>query len=122
VAQSLRRAAPRTHRRRRAGARLRRPEALVALAPQLDDVYDEQTLAKLDAWSSSPSAPLRARRRVAAAAFVGAIGLGLREVLEVRPRAPVIEEIEAWDADRGEPVRLLWVPGDQRATVALVRA
>ncbi len=88
---------------------------------QLDDLYDEATLAKLDAWSPATPAPLRARRRFAAGAFVAAIGLGLQEVLEVRPRSPVIEEIEAWDADRAEPVRLLWVPGDPRATVALVR-
>ena len=90
----------------------------------LEEVYDPETVARLDAWARRTAdrvadAPLPVRQRAAATVLVGAIGLGLQAVLEPQKVAPVIEEVDASRLDRGEPVRLLWT-GDPRTTVALV--
>jgi hypothetical protein len=93
-------------------------------APAIEEVYDPQTVARLDAWarreaSRVEDAPLAVRERATASVFVAAIGLGLQEVLEPRKATPVIEEVDADPVEAGEPVRLLWT-GEPRSTVALV--
>jgi hypothetical protein len=93
--------------------------------PPIEQVYDTETLDRLDAWARRETArvadePLPARTRAAASVFVAAVGLGIQEVLEPRKQAPVFEEVDADGLDRGEAVRLLWT-GEPRTTVALVR-
>jgi hypothetical protein len=93
--------------------------------PVIEELYDPETVDRLDAWAHREAervqdAPLPVRTRVAATALVGAIGLGIQEVLEPRKLAPVIEEVDADGQDLGEAVRLLWT-GEPRTTVALVR-
>jgi hypothetical protein len=86
----------------------------------LEDDYDEGTLARLDAWAPRRPAAPRMGHRLAAGAFIAAIGLGLQEVLEDRPSEPVVEEIDAWDDDPTVPVRLLWIADNPQATIALI--
>ena len=93
-------------------------------APQIEEVYDPDTVARLDAWARRTAervegAPLPVRQRAASTVFVGAIGLGIQTVLEPEKAAPIIEEVDATRLDAGEPVRLLWT-GEPRTTVALV--
>jgi hypothetical protein len=94
-------------------------------APRIEELYDGETVARLDACARREvarveGAPLPVRTRAAASVFVAAVGLGLQEVLEPRKEAPVIEEVDADGLDAGEVVRLLWT-GEPRTTVALVR-
>ncbi len=92
---------------------------------QLEDVYDDETVARLDAWARREAArvadaPLPVRRRAAGLVLVTAIGLGLQAVLEPERSHPIVEEVDANGLDTGERVRLLWT-GHPRTTVALVR-
>lgn len=91
---------------------------------RLDDVYDGETLARLDAWVGREvervaAAPLPVRRRAAGLVLVTAIGLGIQAVVEPHRRQPIVEEVDADGLDHGERVRVRWT-GEPRTTVALV--
>jgi hypothetical protein len=92
---------------------------------ELDDLYDERTLARFD-----PHAPRRVPAEVArgwrnglgAGAIVTTAMLGVRDASEPERRDPVIEEI---DLDRfvdpDAPVVYHHVAGAPKASVAVVR-
>lgn len=92
--------------------------------PEVDEVYDDDTVARLDAWArreaervSGSSLPVR--RHAAGAVFVASLGLGLQTVLEPEKRTPVVEEVDVDGLDAGGRVRLRW-SHEPRRTVALV--
>ena len=92
--------------------------------PSLEDLYDPATLAVIDGWSSVTRTvePVPAWRRAAAAgALTTALATGVREALEDEAEDPVVEIDRAPERTRLEPVTLYFVPGEPRATVALVR-
>lgn len=94
-------------------------------APSLDELYDDGTVARLEAWARREAervegAALPVRRRAVAGVVVAAIGLGIQEVLEARRPVPVIEEVDADGLDAGLRLRLRWT-GDPHTTVALYR-
>lgn len=90
---------------------------------ELRDVYDEATVVLLDAWLAPPAARARGwRKGTAAGMVVTALALGVQQVLEPEQRDPIVEEIELDAADHHQPVTVLLVPGNPRATVALVRS
>jgi hypothetical protein len=91
----------------------------------IEELYDPETVERLDAWARRQAdrlvdEPLPVRQRVAATALIGAIGLGIQEVLEPQKLELIIEEVDADGHDIAESVRLLWT-GEPRSTVALVR-
>ena len=93
-------------------------------AARLEDVYDDETVSRLDAWARREAervadAPLPVRRRAAGIVLVTALGLGLQAVLEPDRSEPIVEEVDADGLDTGERVRLLWT-GFPRTTIALV--
>jgi hypothetical protein len=96
------------------------------MAPHADhfgDLYDDDTVAAIDAWRIGPGLePVRGLRgRVAAAAVVAAGLTGVRDVFE-EDTEPVIEELRIHDASVArEAVTLLFVPNDPSGTVAFVR-
>jgi hypothetical protein len=71
------------------------------VGPDFEDVYDDDTLRRLDPPAASPVRPTTGRHRLASAALVGVLW-GAADALEDRPREPVVEE--APDPGR-EPVR-----------------
>jgi hypothetical protein len=94
-------------------------------ATRLEDDYDTETVARLDAWARREAeriadAPLPVRRRAAGIVLVTALGLGLQAVLEPDRSDPIVEEVDVGGLDTGERIRLLWT-GFPRTTVALVR-
>jgi hypothetical protein len=96
------------------------------MAPHADhfaDLYDDATVAAIDAWrigrGLEPARGLRGR--VAAAAVVAAGLAGVRDVFEEDTEG-VIEELRTHDAFVArEAVTLLFVPNDPSGTVAVVR-
>jgi hypothetical protein len=97
--------------------------------PELDEVYDDETLAALDRRAHRPQ-PRRALPRgrpgvlgrgLSAGAVLTAVALGLRDALESRRRVEIFE-VDPWH--RHEPrhwVRLRF-DRDPRRTVAYVRS
>lgn len=101
-----------------------------APVPDLDEVYDDATLAALDAWGRrggpAPPPPATAsgsgwRRGAATGALVTGLVLGLREVLEDEVDDETVLEMEAPGADPGAAVVVHLVPFDPAASVAVVR-
>jgi len=96
------------------------------MAPHADhfgDLYDDDTVAAIDAWrigrGLEPARGLRGR--VAAAAVVAAGLTGVRDVFE-EDTEPVVEELRIHDTlVAREAVTLLFVPNDPSGTVAVVR-
>jgi hypothetical protein len=99
--------------------------------PDLSEVYDEATLAALDAWGR-PAAerpgdarqvgPVRPLRQGAAAgAVITGLVLGLRDVLEGEREDAVVLEEDAPGPDPGQAVVVHLVPFDPAASVAVVR-
>ncbi len=101
--------------------------------PALEDVYDEATIAALDAGvepeRSEPGAadegtPVAAagwRGSLAGGAVLAGIALGLREVLDHEPDAgAMIEVVRDTGAQPVDGVTLCFVPDDPQATVAIV--
>jgi hypothetical protein len=89
---------------------------------ELEDVYDDETLARIDAPADEPGArPVgKARRRSAAGAVAAAMMMGLREVFDP-PTDVEIEQVDPWTGGGSNPwVRVHYDP-DPRHTVAEVR-
>lgn len=101
--------------------------------PDLAEVYDEATLAALDAWGRpAPSrtadrpAPSReatrpVRRGAATGALLTGLALGLRDVFEDDRDEEVVLEEDAPGPDPGQAVVVHLVPFDPAASVAVVR-
>lgn len=89
----------------------------------LEDVYDEATLRAIDGWSPGEATvePVAPWRAVAiAGGLTAALVGGVREAFEDVEEA--LEEVElAPRTSRLEPVTLYFVPGEPRASVAIVR-
>ncbi|MBL8778127.1 MAG: hypothetical protein JNK12_19460 [Acidimicrobiales bacterium] len=101
--------------------------------PALEDVYDEETLAALDAGveperedpgTAADDAPTAARWRgsLAGGAVLAGIALGLKEVFDPEPDGgSMIEVVRDTAAEPVDGVTLYFVPDDPQATVAVVR-
>lgn len=100
--------------------------------PALEDVYDEATLAALDAGveperedpAAVDEAPVAARWRgsLAGGAVLAGIALGLREVFDPEPDGgAMIEVLPDPGLQAVDGVTLYFVPGDPQGTVAVVR-
>ncbi|HEX9995038.1 MAG TPA: hypothetical protein VGB14_19090 [Acidimicrobiales bacterium] len=97
--------------------------------PDLSEVYDEATLAALDAWGRPPAedrrhraAPSRpVRRGAATGALLSGLVLGVRDVFEDERDEEVVLEEDAPGPDPGQAVVVHLVPFDPAASVAVVR-
>ncbi len=93
------------------------------MATSFDRLYDDDTVAAIDAWQPGPGAePLAGwPGRVTAAAVVVSGLTGVRQALEDDVE-PVIEEPSFRVADvRPEAVTVLFVADDPSGTVAVIR-
>lgn len=100
-------------------------------APALEDVYDARTLAALDArvepkWADDDPAVERPRPgfrgSVASGAVLAGLMLGMREVFDPdATREPVFELAPDPGLQPVDGVTLYFVPGDAKATIAVVR-
>jgi hypothetical protein len=89
---------------------------------ELEDVYDDETIARIDAPVDEAAARAvgKARRRSAAGAVAAAMMMGLREVFDP-PTNVEIEQVDPWTGGGSNPwVRVHYDP-DPRHTVAEVR-
>jgi hypothetical protein len=89
---------------------------------EIDDLYDDETLARIDGSpEDEPARPVgRVRRRSAAGAVAAAMMMGLREVFDP-PTNVEIEQVDPWTGGGSNPwVRVHYDP-DPRRTVAEVR-
>ena len=89
---------------------------------ELEDVYDDETLARIDAPGDEPAArPVgKVRRRSAAGAVAAAMMMGLREVFDP-PTHVEIEQVDPWTGGGSNPWVLVHYDPDPRHTVAEVR-
>ena len=92
--------------------------------PDLDDLYDDVTIAALDGRDrphrAEPAMGMRAH--AAAGALVAALALGVQEVMEPRRVDEVVIEVDATEpVDPNQPVRVVHVPYAPRASRAYVR-
>ena len=92
----------------------------------LADLYDEATLARLEATGDphtfDPHAVRGMRGRIAAGALVTGLVLGFDAVFAAERPKEVIEEVDPSDlAWPDQPVVYLHVPGAPRSSVAFVR-
>jgi hypothetical protein len=87
---------------------------------ELDDLYDDETMARIDAPDETPARPLsKVRRRSGAGAVAAAMMMGLREVFDP-PTNVEIEQVDPWTGGGSNPwVRIHYDP-DPRHTVAEV--
>lgn len=91
--------------------------------PPFEELYDERTLAALDARTGEPARPWQpvARRGGAGGVLLGAV-LGLREVLDPEPDDEPVIELRPDDSGADECwVTFVFVPGAPRASRILVR-
>lgn len=100
--------------------------------PALEEVYDEATLAALDAGvepdrpdadgDEAAAAPARWRGSLAGGAVLAGIALGLKEVFDPEPDGgSMIEVVRDTGTEPVDGVTLYFVPDDPQATVAVVR-
>jgi hypothetical protein len=89
---------------------------------ELEDVYDDETLARIDAPGDEAAArPVgKVRRRSAAGAVAAAMMMGLREVFDP-PTDVEIEQVDPWTGGGSNPWVLVHYDPDPRHTVAEVR-
>jgi hypothetical protein len=87
---------------------------------ELDDLYDDETMARIEAADETPARPVsKVRRRSAAGAVAAAMMMGLREVFDP-PTNVEIEQVDPWTGGGSNPwVRIHYDP-DPRHTVAEV--
>lgn len=100
-------------------------------APPLEEVYDEATLAALDAGveparedpgGDDAAASARWRGSLAGGAVLAGIALGLKEVFDLDPDAKAtIEVLSDPGLQAVDGITLYFVPDDPRGTVAVVR-
>jgi hypothetical protein len=97
------------------------------VAGDLDDLYDDATVAALDRFVRvrRPVPEVVAagwRGRLGAGAIATAAMIGVGEALAPERNEPVIEEVEVdGPPDLRQPVTVLLVPGAPRSTRAIVR-
>lgn len=99
--------------------------------PALEDVYDARTLAALEAgtepsWDAEESVAERPRPgfrgSIASGAVLAGLMLGMREVFDPEAgREPVFELAPDPGLQPVDGITLYFVPGDPRATVAVIR-
>jgi hypothetical protein len=90
----------------------------------MDDPVDPFDLDRIPPWRGLPTppaaVPARWRRGVTTGAFLSAVALGLRDVLDPRPdRTPEVAPAPSGRDDG--PVTLLFDPDEPRDTVAVLR-
>lgn len=88
----------------------------------LDDLYDAETAARIDAGGpSDPRRPVgRVRRKGVASAMAAAMMMGLREVFDP-PRRSEIEQVDPWEGGGTNPWVKVHLDPDPRQTIAEVR-
>ena len=88
----------------------------------IDDVYDAETLARIDAAGPAARArPVgRVRQRGVAGAVAAAMMMGLREVFDP-PRRSEIEQVDPWEGGGTNPWVRIHLDPDPRQTIAEVR-
>jgi hypothetical protein len=92
-------------------------------APSLADIYDDETLAALDAWQPRQGAepPRRLGRAGLAGLVLSGLALGLREVLEDDDDDDLVE----YRPEAGDPgerwVTFVYVPGAPGASRLVIR-
>jgi GNAT superfamily N-acetyltransferase len=89
---------------------------------EIDDVYDAETVARIDAARPSPRPrPVgRVRQRGAAGAIAAAMMMGLREVFDP-PQRSEIEQVDPWEGGGSNPWVKVHLDPDPRQTIAEVR-
>jgi GNAT superfamily N-acetyltransferase len=88
----------------------------------LDDLYDAETAARIDAARpSEPPRPVgRVRRKGVAGAMAAAMMMGLREVFDPPTRSE-IEQVDPWEGGGANPWVKVHLDPDPRQTIAEVR-
>jgi GNAT superfamily N-acetyltransferase len=91
-------------------------------AIEIDDVYDAETVARIDAAApASRSRPVgRVRQRSVAGAMAAAMMMGLREVFDP-PQRSEIEQVDPWAGGGTNPWVKVHLDPDPRQTIAEVR-
>lgn len=92
----------------------------------LDDLYDEDTLAAIDGWQpgrgSEPTGHHGGwRGRVAAGTLTATIMTGIKDALDPPEPDEVVELRPELRIERRSAVTVFFVPGDPQATLAVVR-
>jgi GNAT superfamily N-acetyltransferase len=98
-----------------------RPSHSVA-AIEIDDVYDAETVARIEAAAPAarPRPVGRVRQRSAAGALAAAMMMGLREVFDP-PQRSEIEQVDPWEGGGTNPWVKVHLDPDPRQTIAEVR-
>ena len=88
---------------------------------EIDDVYDAETLARIDAAGPAqhPRPVGRVRQRSVAGAVAAAMMMGLREVFDP-PRRSEIEQVDPWEGGGTNPWVRVYLDPDPRQTIAEV--
>jgi GNAT superfamily N-acetyltransferase len=90
---------------------------------EIADLYDEETVARIDARRASASRPRpvsRARQRGVAGALAAAMMMGLREAFDP-PLRTEIEQVDPWEGGGTNPWVRVYLDPDPRASIAEVR-
>jgi GNAT superfamily N-acetyltransferase len=89
---------------------------------EIADLYDPETVARIDAGRTATLRPRpvsRARQRGAAGALAAAMMMGLREVFDP-PRRTEIEQVDPWEGGGTNPWVRVYLDPDPRASIAEV--
>src|SRR5262249_54138328 len=91
-------------------------------AVDIDDLYDAETVARIDAArpAARPRPVGRVRQRGAAGAIAAAMMMGLREVFDP-PQRSEIEQVDPWEGGGSNPWVKVHLDPDPRQTIAEVR-
>ena len=89
---------------------------------EIDDVYDAETVARIDAAgpAARPRPVGRVRQRSVAGAMAAAMMMGLREVFDP-PHHSEIEQVDPWEGGGTNPWVKVHLDPDPRQTIAEVR-
>jgi GNAT superfamily N-acetyltransferase len=89
---------------------------------EIDDVYDAETVARIDAAgpAARPRPVGRVRQRSVAGAMAAAMMMGLREVFDP-PQRSEIEQVDPWEGGGTNPWVKVRLDPDPRQTIAEVR-
>ncbi len=89
---------------------------------EIDDVYDAETVARIDAAgpAARPRPVGRVRQRSVAGAMAAAMMMGLREVFDP-PQHSEIEQVDPWEGGGTNPWVKVHLDPDPRQTIAEVR-
>lgn len=99
--------------------------------PSEDEFYDDETLARLDAWQpantsdadgdASMSRLARWSRETTFGAAIRGSALGLQEILRPEPEPPIVIDVDEAGEAYDPPVRLYFDPASPSRSVAIVR-